>query len=70
MPDPVKMYALDCAFLADPALFEKYYAPQPAWRKGRIDAIKTAADRRLSLGAGILLQKALPGADLNAVWTG
>lgn len=70
MPDTVKIYALDSAFLADPALFEKYYALQPVWRKRRVDAIKTAADRRLSLGAGILLQNALPGADLNAVWTG
>ena len=70
MPDTVKLYALDCAFLVDPVLFATYYAQQPPWRKDRIDGFKTAADRRLSLGAGILLQKALPGADLNAVLTG
>ena len=70
MHEPVRLYALDCAFLADPVLFEKYYALQPAWRKNRIDGLKMAADRRLSLGAGLLLQKALPGADLSAVLTG
>mgnify|MGYP002626367369 CR=1 FL=1 len=67
MSDFVEVYALDCACFEDPALFELFYARQPAWRKQKIDAIRFAKDKRLSLGVGALLQKALPGVDLNAV---
>ena len=70
MCEPIRVYALHCGFLADPALFDQYYNLQPAWRKQATDALKRAADRRLSLGAGILLRAALPGADLNAVAVG
>ena len=70
MCEPIRVYALHCGFLCDAALFEKYYCLQPVWRRQSIDALKQAADKRLSLGAGILLRSALPGADLDAVVTG
>lgn len=66
----IKVYAMDCGCLEDPALFESFYALQPAWRKKNIDSMRFAKDKRLSLGAGILLCHALPGTDPEAVNTG
>ena len=66
----VRLFALDVRPLADDALFHKYYALQPAWRREKTDMLRQKKDRLLSLGAGILLQSALPGADLEKVCVG
>ena len=66
MDDRVRVYALDCAAFSDEALFQKYYALQPLWRRQKIDAMRRRSDKQLSLGAGVALRCALPDADLDA----
>ena len=60
MKREVLLYALDCAPLADPGSFKKYYALQPEQRKQKTDAFRRRQDKILSLGAGVLLLRALP----------
>lgn len=54
-----KVYVLDCNFLQNSDLFFYYYQKMPVYRKHKIDAFRFAKDKRLSLGAGILLGYAL-----------
>ena len=54
-----RIYIADTAALEDPVLYEGFYAAMPLWRKEKIDALRLQRDKRLSLGAGIALQKAL-----------
>ena len=67
MNPEIRMLALELSPLRDPALFQKYYETQPLWRREKIDALRRLPDKIQSLGAGILLQKALPGSDLNQI---
>ena len=67
MIDRVTLYALNVTPLQSEALFGRYYESQPGWRKEKINALRRRADKLLSLGAGILLQAALPGAELSAM---
>ena len=55
----VNIYVLDCDALKDETLFEKYYSQMSPERRQKIDRLRFDSDKRLSLGAGILLQKAL-----------
>ena len=50
---------MDVSFLEDPETFEYWYEKMQPARRQKIDAIKPEASKRLSLGAGILLEKAL-----------
>lgn len=50
---------LDVSFLEDPAAFRKEYIWMPASRKEKIDRLRFPEDKRLSLGAGMLLRRAL-----------
>lgn len=45
--------------LQDAALFQMWYAQMDPSRKGKIDGYRFQKDKRLSLGAGILLRRAL-----------
>ena len=56
----IRLYALHCAVLSDAALFRACYARMPAYRQRKIDSMKRESDRLLSLGAGLLLEIALP----------
>lgn len=53
------IYIADTAALEDPALFERLYALMPPYRRKKIDAMRLPRDKRLSLGAGAALCKAL-----------
>lgn len=52
----------DVTILEDPVLFLRYYKRMPESRRSRIDAFRFEKDKRLSLGVGILLEKALNAA--------
>jgi len=54
-----RFYVMDVSFLEDPKTFEYWYEKMKPLRRARIDAIKPEGSRRLSLGAGILLENAL-----------
>ena len=53
------LYLMDVEKLADPALFSAWYGRMPEKRRRKIDAFRPESARRLSLGAGILLEMAL-----------
>lgn len=55
----VKVYILNCEKLADGGLFDRYYNLMPKQRREKIDRARFDGDKRLLLGAGILLEKAL-----------
>ena len=59
------IYILDSTLLKDPALFEFWYQKMKSQRKAAIDAFKADGARRLSLAAGILLEKALEAAGVT-----
>ncbi|MBQ9887503.1 MAG: 4'-phosphopantetheinyl transferase superfamily protein [Lachnospiraceae bacterium] len=58
-----KVYIADCDRLKDSCLFSNYYNLMPEYRRKRIDALRFEKDKRMSLGAGILLAYALPDYD-------
>lgn len=62
------VFIADVSPLADSALFDKYYAAMPEYRREKIDVLKCRDDKIRSLGAGILLSRALSraGVDENA----
>ncbi len=70
MKPEIRMLALELSSLRDQTLFQKYYETQPLWRREKIDTLRRLPDKIQSLGAGILLQKALPGADLTQICFG
>ena len=53
------IYIADTTALEDSALFERLYALMPLYRRKKIDAMRLPRDKRLSLGAGAALCKAL-----------
>lgn len=55
----IKLYAADTDVFSDIRLFDAYYQRLPAYRKEKTDACRLAADKRLSLGAGALLDFAI-----------
>lgn len=59
------VYYSDASILSDPALFQVLYEKQPIYRQKKIDDLRFDTDKRLSLGAGVLLQRALWDAGLD-----
>lgn len=55
----VKVYVGDTASLENEALFARLLKAVPSQRREKIDRISRQEDKRLSLGAGLLLKKAL-----------
>ena len=53
------LYFLDTMQMEDPALFRDYYEQMSEHRKRKIDFYRFDKDKRLSLGAGILIGKGL-----------
>ncbi len=53
------LYILDTSVLEDEATFDMYYVMMPEYRRKKIDKKIFEKDKRLSLGAGILLHRAL-----------
>ena len=64
-PTANKVYIADAAVLADAERFCFYYEQMPPYRKKKIDAVKQEKSKRLSLGAGILLNTALRAAGVD-----
>lgn len=61
-----KLYIASCAPLADPARFAALETGIPRARREKLAPIKNAGARRLSLGASLLLARALEDAGLPA----
>ena len=59
------IYAADVTALSDAAVFEKGYAAVSAERREKIDLCRRDADKRLSLGAALLLRRALSDCGLD-----
>lgn len=55
----VKIYCYNCDELLDRELFERCYVNATKERKVKIDRLRFDSDKRLSLGADILLKRAL-----------
>ena len=49
------LYAIRADILSDPGLFRQWYEKMPEYRRKKIDNFRFDKDKRLSLGAGILL---------------
>lgn len=62
----VTIYAIDVRQLERDDIYQKYYQQMPNSRKGKLDALRQDADRRRSLGAGILLKREL--LQYNIAW--
>lgn len=71
MSEPVTtcIYYADVTALNDPALFQAQFARVPVWRQEKIEALRFMKDRCLSLGAELLLQRALRDAGFDGVDT-
>ena len=54
-----RLYVMDVSFLEDSDTFEYWLEKMKPERRAKVDAMKPEASKRLSLGAGILLDKAL-----------
>ena len=54
-----KIFAMDVSKLSDKKLFEKYYVLQREKRREQIDRMRFDNGKRLSLGAGVVVEKAL-----------
>lgn len=57
--DPARVYGIDTRFLADPACFDRYYRAMSEERRRKVDFYVRERDKRLSLGAGILMGQGL-----------
>lgn len=53
------LFMADVTVLEDESLFQRLYETAPEDRKAKIDALRFPEDRRLSLGAWLLLEKTL-----------
>jgi len=60
-----QIYIIDTEPLRDDALFEYYYQQVSSSRRKKTDSFRRDRNRRLCLGAGILLAKILPAAGAN-----
>ena len=56
---------LDADILKNPSIYSLYYRQMPEDRREKIDRFRFDKDRRLSLGAGILLKLALDQAEIS-----
>ncbi len=54
-----RLMLLDTSVLKDEEVFLKFYEKMPRERKNKIDALKPEGSKRLCLGAGILLDRAV-----------
>ncbi|MBE6720570.1 MAG: 4'-phosphopantetheinyl transferase superfamily protein [Ruminococcaceae bacterium] len=54
----VKTYFINCDFLSDSAEFEKHCKTASPYRRKKIDSLRFDSDKRLCLGADILLHRA------------
>ena len=61
----IRIYTKDVSVYADPKVFAHDCAQMPAPRREKIDRLKTESGRQLSLGAGVLLLRALKDAGLS-----
>jgi len=55
----VQIYSADVSCLEDKRLFDALYSSMPSYRRENIDKLRFEKNKRLSLGAGVLLAKAL-----------
>lgn len=60
-----RLYAADVTPLCDAAVFRALYETVPDERRRAVDRLRPDADKRRSLGAGVLLNKALSDAGLD-----
>ncbi len=60
-----RLYLLDTTCLLEKELFDEWYDRMDTARKNKIDALKVESGKRLSLGAGILMNKALKEAGID-----
>ena len=60
-----KIYFADVSPLERDALFSEYYAAMPQYRREKIDLLKRRGDKLRSLGAGVLLARALKSVGVN-----
>ena len=67
MEKETKIFIFDCDALKDEALFENALSSVPKWRREKVNAARQASDKRLSLGAGVLIERAFGGYDTSAV---
>lgn len=54
-----EIFGVDIRILDDQETFDTWYRKMPEYRKNKIDSIKPIIDKKLSLGAGIVLHRAL-----------
>ncbi len=59
------LYILDTAQLDNDEIFSYWYNKMPAYRRKKIDSFRFVKDKKLSLGAGILLYKGIKRAGLT-----
>ena len=63
--DRVRVYIADTGVLESDTLFQELYQTIPKYRKTKIDRLKVWKERKLSLGAWLLLRKGLDELGLN-----
>ena len=61
------LYILDTKTLDDQAVYDRWYKKMPASRREKIDKYRFEKDKRLSLGAGILIQIGLTRAGADEI---
>lgn len=59
MEDRVKIYTMNTDELDAPEAYRRYYKEMSAHRRAKIDSFRFHKDKKLSLGAGILLDRGL-----------
>ena len=64
-----KVLIENISYLNDPQCFSENYEHMSAYRRAALDNMKLQKDRMLSLGAGILLNKALDSCGLSGEYT-
>ena len=60
-----RVYIINTDLLLDPETYTFWYEKMPRYRKNKIDSYKPDSSKRLSLGAGIALDKALGDAKIT-----
>lgn len=55
---PARLFLADVSALADAELFRRGLEREPGWRREKTERYRRGEDRRLSLGAGLLLSRA------------
>ncbi|MCD7716843.1 MAG: 4'-phosphopantetheinyl transferase superfamily protein [Lachnospiraceae bacterium] len=62
---PIKLYCMTTDALNDPETFRKHYLEMPEGRRAKIDRVRMEQDKKLSLAAGILLDRGLQEFNLS-----